>query len=110
MRILLALALITAACSSKSTAVNSSPLAQCPNNVAATVRNSLNRSFDVYYTDGRARTMLGEVAAGSSNTFRLPGVGRGYVSVSLPQADGGDGVRTNGNGSGVQIRVHCVGT
>ena len=97
------------ACASNPAPVSTSPLAQCPFNVVATVRNPLNRTYDIYYQDGRRRTMLGEIAAGSTTTYTLPGEGRGYISVFAAKADGGGRARTDRMG-GVQIRMHCAGS
>ena len=96
------------ACASKPAPVSTSPLAQCPYKVVATVSNPTNRNYDVYYQDGRTRSMLGEIVAGGTNTFPLPGEGRGYVSAFGSQADGGGRAPSTAT-RGVRIRVHCEG-
>jgi len=99
------LALSLAACASKPAQVSTNPLAQCPFNVVATVRNQSNRNYDVYYYAGTQRQMLGQINAGSTVTYTLPGEGRGSVRLFGAQADGG-GRPTERT---YDIRVHCAG-
>src|SRR5688572_33336958 len=79
----------SAACASKPAPVSTSPLAQCPFKVMATVGNSGSRSYDIYYYEATKRTILGEIAGGSTMTFQLPGEGRGSVRLFAAQVDGG---------------------
>ena len=97
------------ACASKPAPVSTSPLAACPFNVLATVRNATNYKWDVYYQDGKARTMLGEIAAGSTQTYSLPGEGRGYVSLRAGSGPTAGRARTDRAG-GAQVRSHCAGS
>ena len=101
----LVFALPLTACASKPAPVSTSPLSQCPFNVVATVGNSGNRSYDVYYYEGAKRSILGEIAAGSTVTYQLPGEGRGSVRLFGAQADGGG----MPNERQVRIRIHCAG-
>ena len=94
------------ACTSKPAPVSTSPLSQCPFKVMATVGNSGSRSYDVYYYEATKRTMLGEIAGGSTVTYPLPGEGRGSVRLFGAQRDGGGrpDERTT------RIRIHCAGS
>ena len=103
------LTLALTACASKPAPVSTSALAACPFNVLATVRNPTSNKWDVYYQDGRRRTLLGEIAAGSTQTYTLPGEGRGYVSLRGGAGDTAGRARTDRVG-GVQVRTHCAGT
>jgi hypothetical protein len=103
------LALALNACASKQPAVSTSPLAACPFNVLATVRNPTNNKWDVYYQDGKTRTLLGEIAAGSTQTYTLPGEGRGYVSLRGGSGPTAGRARTDRVG-GAQVRTHCAGS
>ena len=94
------------ACASKPPAVSTSALSQCPFKVVATVGNQSNRSYDVYYYEGTKRQILGEIAAGSTATFPLPGEGRGSVRLFGSQVDGGG----RPNERATSIRIHCEGS
>ena len=99
-------ALVLNACASKPAPVSTSPLAQCPFNVVATIRNQSNRSYDVYYYyEGSWREMLGQINAGSTMTYTLPGEGRGSVRLFGAQGDGGG----RPSDRTYDIRVHCAG-
>ena len=102
-----ALSVATTACASKPAPVNTNPLAQCPFNVVATVRNQSNRSYDVYYYyEGSRRQMLGQINGGSTMTYTLPGEGRGSIRLFGAQGDGGG----RPNEHTYDVRVHCGGT
>ena len=73
------------ACSSRSTPATANAPLDCPNRMMATVANRRNVGFDVYYQEGsRPATIVGEVAAGSTQTYTLPGEGRGRVYLRGP--------------------------
>ena len=74
----------------------------------ATVSNRRNVSFDVYYQEAtRPATIVGEVASGSTQTFTLPGEGRGRVYLGGP---GGAYVseRPGNPLPDIDIRLHCA--
>ena len=109
MRIQLAIAALlgtASACASKPAPVSTSPLSQCPFKVLATVGNSGSRSYDVYYYEGSKRSILGEIAGGSTMTYQLPGEGRGSVRLFASQSDGGG----RPNERTTRIRIHCAGS
>ena len=106
MRLSLALSSLSLACASTpQPAATTNPALQCPGSVQVTVSNSDNGDADVYYYEGnRPRTMLGEVAAGRTVTFHLPGEGLG--SVRLEQRSGSR-VAVSNSRKESQIRIHC---
>jgi len=109
-----ALAIAALGCASRSASVaTTSLLAQCPNNVVATVTNPRNGTYDVYYLDRtRPATIIGEVSPGSTVTLSIPGEGLGRVYLRAPISAGGGMPRSSGSGSSpqIRIRVHCSGT
>jgi hypothetical protein len=69
----------------------------------ATISNRRNINLDVYYQKGgQPATIIGEISAGSTQTFTLPNEGRGGVFLrgvrerpGSPQPD-------------IDIRMHCA--
>jgi hypothetical protein len=96
------------ACSTRSTPATANVHLDCPNRMLVTVANRRNVGFDVYYRDAtRPSTIVGEVAPRSTQTFTLPGDGRGSVYLGGP----GGGYLSERPGSPVpdiDIRLHCA--
>ena len=74
----------------------------------ATVANRRNTAFDVYYQEAsRPAVIVGEVAAFNTQTFTLPGEGRGRVYLRGP--GGGYVSERPGNPlPDIDIRLHCA--
>ena len=102
-------ALASAACASRPAPVSLTETANCPFRVVTTVSNRRAVPYDVYYQDGaRTAVVLGEVAAGSTQTFTIPGEGRGRVF--LRGRGGGYVSERPGNPvHTIEIRMHCAG-
>ena len=88
-----------------------SSTAACQGRILATVTNSHAVSYDVYYADSRGSTILGEVRAGSTAVYTLPGSGQGQVWYQRAAGDGGASLRGSGGqvAGTVRIRKHCAG-
>lgn len=107
--IILALAAPTLACAARAPAASS--LAQCPFRVQATITNPRPIDYDVYYRDpGQPAVVLGEVRAGSTVTFQLPGEGRGTIRLQRPAGDQQIIPFTGRRLPDMRIRTHCAGT
>jgi hypothetical protein len=73
----------------------------------ATVSNRRNAPFDVYYQDAaRPATIIGEIAASSTQTFTIPGDGRGRIF--LRGAGGYVSERPGSPVPDIDIRLHCA--
>lgn len=95
-------------CSARSAPATAAARLDCPNRMMATVANRRNVSFDVYYQEGsRPATIVGEVAPATTQTFTLPGEGRGRVY--LRSAGGGYVSERPGNPiPDIDIRLFCA--
>jgi len=105
--ILVAVALtwVSVSCSSGPAPVTASEQLSCSNGTLATVSNLRTVSYDVLYQEGRkAATMIGDVPAGTTTTFSLPGTGQGRV---YGRARNGY-IPRNRAISDFRIRVHCA--
>ena len=102
-----AIAATLLACSARSPAPTSDPLASCSFNVSATVSNRRSVDYDIYYQEGTKPPInLGEAPAMTTLTFNLPGEGRGRVY--LRSRSGAQVSPRPGNPvSDIDIRTHC---
>ena len=105
-----ALLVVVFACSPRSTPATADARLDCPNRMLATVANRRNVGFDVYYQEAtRPAAIVGEVAAGSTQTFTLPNEGRGRVFLRGSGPGGGYINERPGNPiPDIDIRLHCA--